>query len=359
MPGGFVRTSPLEIMKNNMVNKALNFIGGIPDIILRNVPDITRSENPVGYDEYLSNLKFYSPPNWRNKSFLYLPDSAPGFEEHSSRNFIAGIVKVLRYSSRYQVRNPAMESEFNKHKANLSGYFHTWRHDQDEQRPLVLCIHGFMMGSPRRAMRMFKIKRLYDMGVDVGLYTIPHHWKRSDNPPEQHLLCPENVPMTIETVGQNIHDLHSAVLLLKHLGYDKIGIIGASLGGFTAALYATFDVPVDFMFMVVPAINFNHYLSPSRARFSFRVDSEIEEKTSEALQLVSALNYKPVFDVNKISVVMHAGDRLAEAKTTREWIKKWSILNCVEVTGGHWLYFDRDIRGKTWYGRLREMGYIE
>ena len=94
-----------------MVNKALNFIGGIPDIILRNVPDITRSKNPVGYDEYLSNLKFYSPQNWRNKSFLYLPDSAPGFDEYSSRNFMAGIVKMLRYPSRYQVRNPAMESD--------------------------------------------------------------------------------------------------------------------------------------------------------------------------------------------------------------------------------------------------------
>jgi len=347
-------------MRNKIANRALNLIGGIPDILMKNFPTgFARRENPVGRDEYLSGLEFYARENWGDKKFLYLPYSAPQFDELVRRPFMDGTSSVLRYPSRYQVQNPAVAEEFNKYKANLSGYLHIWRHDKTRERPLVLCLHGFMMGFPQQAMRMFKIRKLYEMGTDVGLYVQPHHWKRLDKPPHQHLLDPENVPLTIETFGQNIHDLHSAVLLLKSFGYKRIGLIGASLGGYTSALYATFDAPVDFMFAVVPALDFKNFLNPKKAKFSFRMDSEIENKTSEALDIITPLSYMPTYDVNKICVVMHSGDKLAEASIARRWIKKWSIPNYVEVVGGHWLYFDKNARGETWYGWLREMGYVD
>jgi len=340
------------------MTRALNFVGGIPDLILRNTPDFTRRQNPASYDEYLSALGFYSPEKWRKKKFFYIPCAVPDFEARRIGPFSEGYVELLRYPSRYKPQNPVMEEEFFRHKTNQTGYVQLWRHDEKVNRPLILCVHGFLMGFPKQAMRMFKIATLFELGLDIGLYIQPHHWKRSDKYPVQYLLSPENLPLTVESFGQNIHDLHSSVVLLRSLGYNRIGAIGASLGGYTLALYATFEAPLDFIFMAVPAISFSHYLSPWRAKFGFRVDSRVEAESAKALELISPLHYRPGYDVGKIGVVIHSGDKLAEAQIARKWIEKWEVKNHVEVTGGHWLYFDSKARGKAWYGWLKKFGYI-
>jgi hypothetical protein len=56
-----------------------------------------------------------------------------------------------------------------------------------------------------------------------------------------------------------------------------------------------------------------------------------------------------------MAVVYHAGDRLCEARHTRAWIERWGIGDAVEVVGGHWLYLDRGVRGRTWYQWLAKM----
>jgi pimeloyl-ACP methyl ester carboxylesterase len=167
------------------------------------------------------------------------------------------------------------------------------------------------------------------------------------------------VPLTIETLAQTVHDVHSAVLLLRSLGYEKIGAIGASLGGYAAALYAAAGPMVDFLFTTVPAVDVSSYLQPRAAGFSFAIDDAVVAATRRALRAVSPMSYAPRFDVNKIAVVMHLGDRICDPRSTREWVEKWKIPNFVEVVGGHWLYFDHRIRGRTWYGWLEQLGYTQ
>ena len=182
----------------------------------------------------------------------------------------------------------------------------------------------------------------------------------------QELMMPALQPQELweksgryETFGQNLHDLHSSVLLLQGLGYGRIGLIGASLGGYTSALYAAHAAAVDFMFLAVPALDFFRTLRPRPGLFAFPVDETIVSETRQALDLVTPWRYAPRFDPDRICVVAHAGDRLCEARLTRAWVEQWQIKNYTEVPGGHWLHFGGNLRGRIWYAWLAKQGYLQ
>ncbi len=342
--------------------RALNAVGGIPDHLLLRVPEPTVGRSSLDRETYLRRLAFLDPDLWdpERRPFLYLPRTAPEWEALGSGPFLSGRCDLFRYPSRYRPRNPELAPSFASRRENLSGYLHLWRHDERADRPLVLIIHGFMMGGPARAMRMFRIGKLFEQGLDLALHTLPGHWRRSDTPWFQRLLDPADVPLTAERLAQNVHDLHSARLALGEMGYENIGIIGASLGGFTAALYAgQVEGGLDFMFMAVPAVTVSHYLKPAPARFRFPVDDALRRATARAQKLCSPLYLRPRFDVGRIRVVAHAGDRVCDVRETRRWRESWGIEDYAEVVGGHFLYLDKRARGEAWYGLLGERGYIE
>jgi hypothetical protein len=144
------------------------------------------------------------------------------------------------------------------------------------------------------------------------------------------------------------------------MGYEDIGIIGASMGGFTAALYAAqVSGGPDFMFMAVPAVTVTNYLKPKAFRFRFPVDDALVRATGRAQELCSPLYLRPRFDVGRIRVVVHAGDRVCDVRDTRRWRESWGVEDYREVMGGHFLYLDKRARGEAWYGLLRERGYVE
>lgn len=341
--------------------RVLNRIGGIPDLVLVNFPDLTIRKNPLDRETCLRQLAFYDPNAWDlQRPFFYLPDAPPSSEVVESVPFETGRRDLIRYPSRYVPRNPEVADRFNRRRENLSGYLHLWRHNDSADRPLIIIIHGLMMGGPAKARRMFNVDRLFELGLDIALYTLPGHWRRSDFPLFQRLLDPADLPLTAERMAQNVHDLHSARLLLQQLGYEHFGIIGASMGGFTAALYASQIIDgAEFMFLAVPAVSVHDYLKPVRFRFTFPVDLELERATERAQQLFSPLFLKPTYDVDKMRVVAHGGDRVCPAADTRRWIGDWGIEDYVEVTGGHWMYLDRRARGDAWYSLLKQRGYMQ
>lgn len=349
-----------------MFESVLNYIGGLPDILMADNARLLWGKSTTGYQDYLDQLSFYSTSKWKDRNFFSLPEILPEFKLESVRPSGNISENKLTYQSRYEVKNPKLKNQFESFKENQKACVHIWQGIKQENKsevknPFILCLHGFMMGDKKRAREMFRVSKLTQMGLDVGVYVLPHQGVRNPDLLKQHILDPSNIPLTIETMGQNLHDLHSAVLILKKMGYDKIGIIGASLGGYTLAMYATLikNAVIDFIFYIVPAVNFKEMLAPKKEYFSFKVTSTVEDLTREALDTMTPENFTPAFDVEKMHVVTHAGDRLNEARMTQTWMKKWKITNFTEVTGGHWLYFDQKARGKAWYGWLKKMGYIK
>jgi pimeloyl-ACP methyl ester carboxylesterase len=310
--------------------------------------------NALPRDRYLENLSFYLADRFQRERgfFAGLPAAAPDFTIESRRPFGEGEELLFRFPSAYLPANPAMRDRVVSFQGNRNAYLFLWRHAANEPRPLILCAHGFQMGQPERAMSLFKIDKLFQSGADVALFIQPHHWKRADhpgNPFRQQFINPHDVPLTIEALGQAVWDFRSSYRLLEELGYSRIGLIGASLGGYLCALYAAHDASPEFVFVAVPALRLDRTLRPRERKLGFPVDDEVRAMTRQALRIVAPVHYTSKIPVHDIAVVYHAGDRIADVRYTREWISAWQIPNVTVLHGGHWLVFDGKARGRAWY----------
>jgi hypothetical protein len=134
--------------------------------------------------------------------------------------------------------------------------------------------------------------------------------------------------------------------------------MGASLGGLTGALYATKHSPLEFVFLAVPAIDLTSFLLPRTGLGAFRADTAVFDATRKALRRITPLNYLPSIPVDRIAIVAHQGDLICPVPHTRELVRLWNIPNYTEVVGGHWLYLDHKVRGRTWYGWLERYGFL-
>lgn len=336
----------------------LNFAGGLTDRLMTRIPGWMVGDSVLPREAYLNRLDFYA--SWPERTpFFPTPATAPDAVRIEQQPYGAGNRLLYTYESRFLPHNPAMAGALARSRNNQSAYLHLWRHDERAARPTVLCVHGFGMEGPARAERMFRIRRLFNRGLDVALYHLPYHWRRADTPGKSEFLRPEDVPFTIEEWVRNVHDLHSAVLLLQSLGHGRIGLIGASLGGLTGALYATTPNPVEFVFLVVPAVDLTSFLLPRAGHMAFRPDARVVDATRAALRRIAPVSYAPSIDVRKVAIVAHEGDRICPVADTRQLVKRWGIASYTEVVGGHWVYLDRKVRGRTWYGWLRGAGFLD
>jgi pimeloyl-ACP methyl ester carboxylesterase len=90
------------------------------------------------------------------------------------------------------------------------------------------------------------------VGISALRLTLPYHEERM--PPEleraDYLVAP-NVGRTLQSIRQSVVDTRAAVAWLKQQGYEKVGIVGTSVGSCVAFLAFVHDPQID-------AAVFNH-----------------------------------------------------------------------------------------------------
>jgi dienelactone hydrolase len=84
------------------------------------------------------------------------------------------------------------------------------------------------------------------LGITALRLTLPYHEER--RPPEleraEHLVS-SNIGRTIQSMRQAVLDTRAAVHWLKQQGFERIGILGTSIGSCTAFLAFTHDSAID------------------------------------------------------------------------------------------------------------------
>ena len=98
-----------------------------------------------------------------------------------------------------------------------------------------------------KAGTYFDLARLFNrIGFSALRLTLPYHEER--NPPghdrADHLVAP-NVGRTLQSLQQAVVDTRAAVRWLKEQGYEKVGIVGTSIGSCVGFFAFTHDLQID------------------------------------------------------------------------------------------------------------------
>lgn len=339
--------------------------GGFVDDLFLVLPRLLKKFKParsIDRHTFEAEMDFYFKNGFVEKpdTFFVLPEEIPRYEIISESAYKDGRFHLVSFKSGYEVRNPYLKEEYNLHVENNTGYLARWTHG-DTGRKTVLCIHGFMLGDPKQAHRMFSIKKLYDKGLDVALFVLPFHWRRSRGVQMlrgMNFLSPDHPARTLECMGQAMHDLRLAENILKELNTGEYGIIGASLGGYVAALYSCLSCNHKFAAMMVPTVSFEYQFNRNDVKLPFAVDEEIKRKREALVNMHSPLNFKPLLSGEDFLIIASKGDKLAPFNDVLSICEKWGRPGHCFLSGGHWLIFNNRQRGRAWYGFLADKGVI-
>lgn len=342
----------------------LDNIGGMVDSLFLAVPRLMLPFKPKTHvmvpAAYEAAVDFYIDQGFTESpaSFFTLPDAAPAYRLTEETPYHDGRCQIWTYASGYEPRNPDIRDTYLAHTANRTGWLVRWTHG-DRPRPTVLCLHGYMLGEPHQARRMFNIRKLFERGLDAALFVTPFHWRRAPAARAERgiFLQPDNVAMTAECVGQAMHDLAATLHILTDIGTEHIGLIGASLGGYNAALFAGLSDRPAFAAMMVPAVNFSAPFGPDDVKLPYAVAPALADKIRRVWAFHSPLNLSPRLDHDDILVIAARGDKLCPYPHVQALCRQWQLTRCHFLTGGHWLMFDNRRRGAAWYQFLDQKGF--
>lgn len=132
------------------------------------------------------------------------------------------------------VRTPSAE--------NNTAYARLFPHEKDKKAAVVVLPHW-----NAKAGTYFDLCRVFNkVGVTALRLTLPYHEERM--PPEleraDYLVAP-NVGRTLQSLRQSVVDTRSAVRWLKEQGYEKVGVVGTSIGSCVGFFAFVHDQQID------------------------------------------------------------------------------------------------------------------
>ena len=225
-----------------------------------------------------------------------------------------------------------------------------------EKRPVAVLIHGYMTGHYHVEQRLWPLQRFLRSGYDVALFTLPFHGLRA-NPlrrgaPEFPGADPR---FSNEGFRQVIGDLRNFVHWLKAGGHPEVGVMGMSLGGYTAALLATVEAELSFCIPIIPLASLADF-AREQGELSAAPAAEAEEHAllDRIYRVISPLERKPRISPARTLVVAAKADRITPVAHARKLAAHFGSP-LVSWHGGHLLQLGRDACFRRVETLLREL----
>jgi pimeloyl-ACP methyl ester carboxylesterase len=267
-----------------------------------------------------------------------------------------GVAQALdmSWSSDYQPFIPDLRERYARTMQNHSAAVRLL--GAEEKRPVAVLIHGYMTGHYHVEQRLWPVRRFLRSGYDVAFFTLPFHGVRANPRRRGAPEFPSSDPrFSNEGFRQAIADLRDFVHWLKGQGHPEVGVMGMSLGGYTATLLATVEAELSFCIPVIPLASLADF-AREQGELSSPPAAEAEEHAllERIYRAVSPLERAPRIAPARTLVVAGKADRITPVAHARK-LSAHLGAPLVSWHGGHLLQLGRDACFRRVEALLREL----
>lgn len=244
------------------------------------------------------------------------------------------------FPSNYQPFVPAARELYERITENHTAHVRLWTTINEPPRPTIVLLHGWGGGNHWLTARTFVANYWLRHGFDVASFVLPLHGVRAPAGGSGALFPSPNPLRTNETFGQAVHDLRALAGWLRQRGVPAVGALGMSLGGYTAALWASVvdDGELDFAIAMIPAVSMARLMwrhgedHPMRVR---AIKAGIDEDLfAEVFAVHAPTTRAPRLARDRLAVVAGRGDRITPPDQARTLARHWGV-EPVWFEGGH------------------------
>jgi pimeloyl-ACP methyl ester carboxylesterase len=187
------------------------------------------------------------------------------------------------------------------------------------------------------------------LGITVLRMTLPYHeGRRPGSDRMDRLMVSANLGRTIRSCRQAILEGRLAIGWLRRRGYDRIGVVGSSLGSSIASIVAAHDQRVRALALLFAASDFGEVVWTGRATRHIRkaLDGRLTQtQLSEVWSLISPVSYVPRLRNNDVPTLIVSGredevfrpyltERFVEALREHSVPHWWKVWPCGHYTMG-------------------------
>lgn len=255
--------------------------------------------------------------------------------------------ELVGFYSPYQALNPALRESYARHHHSHQVVAQHWRHPGGP-RPTLIFVHGYFVNPRWLNSLFFSLRRFYEQGYDILLYTQPFHGDRRapHEPFSGYGLFGSGFAEANEAMLQSVYDLRVWINYLEAQGARHVGVAGMSLGGYVAALAASCDARLDYAISNVPAVVVADMalewplVEPAAKLFLGRRGLGLRD-LRHALAIQCPLTWRPAIDPDRLLIIGGAGDRFTSPRYIRLLHEHWAGSHLHWFPGNHVLHLGR------------------
>jgi hypothetical protein len=214
-------------------------------------------------------------------------------------------------------------------------------------RPWLVCVHGFGMGSPGIDLRGFRAEHLYrDLGLNLAFLTLPFHGRRGGRRRGLPRFPGVDAMDNLHGLAQAVWDVRQLLAYVRSRTGQPVGIMGLSLGGCVTALVASL-ADVHAAVLLVPLVDMPRLMLETAERQGASPDTiEVARRAVPLMAPVSPLALTPRVPRERRFIVAGTLDRFVRPTGQAvALVRHWDDPEVTWYHGGHIsMFWDRRAR---------------
>jgi hypothetical protein len=244
------------------------------------------------------------------------------------------------------------------YRANATA--HAWVVRSSSERPWLVCIHGYQMGTPLIDVSAFDPRWLRDeLGLNLLMPVLPLHGPRRVGRRSGDRFLGGDVLDTIHAEAQAMWDIRRWLGWIREQGAPAVGVFGLSLGGYNASLLACLDDDLACVVAGIPATDFSRLFtrhSPPLQLLEAALNGLEEHHMSEIMRVVSPLALEPQVPRDRRTIFAGVADRLVPPDQVYDLWRHWEEPRIEWYQGAHLTFPRHPGVRRTIREALRESG---